>query len=404
MNMACLKDKKWIVGVSGGSDSMALLHMCQTSGLDIVVAHVNYQKRKSATRDQHIIEKYCQSHHILYEVYLVPLHEEKGNFQANARKQRYLFYARLLKKYQADGVLLAHHKDDVLETYFMQEQRNSIPDFFGICETAIIEHCLIKRPLLHKTKKELLQYCEVNKVPYGHDETNDSNIYTRNKIRHDIVDHLTDSKKDQYIMEIDKKNEYLEIKRKNIYKFLDKWKGEVDLLKKELDIEDIIFYYIKKEIGITLSMKHIQEIKHHVVSEKASWKRPLSNNYIVYGTLQKLHIEKMEDYDFEYVLEQLDYVSHTRFTLCDQGMKIQSLTLYPSDFPITIRSPKKGDKIKMRFGTKLLARWFVDRKIPEYERKRWFVIENVNKEIIFIPKIGCNHSHFSNNPTIFVIE
>ncbi|UPU38547.1 tRNA lysidine(34) synthetase TilS [Erysipelothrix sp. Poltava] len=80
------------------------------------------------------------------------------------------------------------------------------------------------------------------------------------------------------------------------------------------------------------------------------------------------------------------------------------MTLSESDFPIMIRNARKGDSIKMRFGTKSLNRFFIDRKIPRHEREIWPVIVNSSQQIVFVVGMGCDEHHYSNNPNLFMLE
>ena len=74
------------------------------------------------------------------------------------------------------------------------------------------------------------------------------------------------------------------------------------------------------------------------------------------------------------------------------------------DFPITVRSVQPGDAIQLRFGTKKIHRWFIDRHIPLQERLLWPVMVNAQGKVIFVPKIGCDVAHFSNNPNLFMVQ
>ena len=111
---------------------MTLLSLCVKQGISVVVSHVNYKKRDSADRDEHIVLDFCKKHGIICEV-CCPTYEE-GNFQGWAREVRYAFYKQLCEKHHCDGVLLAHHQDDVLETYLMQMERGSQVD----CYTGVV--------------------------------------------------------------------------------------------------------------------------------------------------------------------------------------------------------------------------------------------------------------------------
>ncbi|MEE1464428.1 MAG: tRNA lysidine(34) synthetase TilS, partial [Clostridium sp.] len=163
--MKKLEKGTYIIGVSGGPDSMALLDMCRTEGLQLVVAHMNYQKRDTANRDMELVRSYCAHFHIPFEARL----QTKpcvGNFQAFAREERYRMYQELLKQYDASAVLLAHHLDDHLETYLMAKERGSMKEYLGIQEEAFIMGCRIIRPLMAYSKRELEAYCRENAVPF----------------------------------------------------------------------------------------------------------------------------------------------------------------------------------------------------------------------------------------------
>ena len=107
--------KRVLIGVSGGPDSMALLDMMKDK-YEVYVAHVNYHHRDTALRDELIVEDYCKKYDIPYfkKDYV---EVEGGNFQENARIFRYEFYKEIIDKYDLECVMLAHHKDDLIETY-----------------------------------------------------------------------------------------------------------------------------------------------------------------------------------------------------------------------------------------------------------------------------------------------
>ena len=80
------------------------------------------------------------------------------------------------------------------------------------------------------------------------------------------------------------------------------------------------------------------------------------------------------------------------------------MTLSAEDFPITIRSPKEGDQIELRFGKKKLNRFFIDRKISHKERKSYPVVVNSVGNVVLVPKIGCDVKHYTVKPNCFVIK
>ena len=105
-----------------------------------------------------------------------------------------------------------------------------------------------------------------------------------------------------------------------------------------------------------------------------------------------------------YCYEKVVFETTPYFTIAPVGGSCEALTLYKEDYPITIRNAQPNDEIRLRFGTKKLNRWFIDRKIPKKERKIWPVVVNAAGNVILVPKIGCDIAHCSNNPTLFVIK
>lgn len=126
---------------------MAMLDICRSSGIRLHAAHVNYHKRESAMRDQRLCEAYCHIHGIPFHCLRAENRAGK-NFQAEARRERYAFFASLCQRYSLSGVLVAHQQDDVLETYVMQKQRGSVPQHYGLQADTVLHGVRVIRPLL----------------------------------------------------------------------------------------------------------------------------------------------------------------------------------------------------------------------------------------------------------------
>lgn len=131
---------------------MTLLDQCVKAEMDLIAAHVNYQKRDSAWRDMKLVEDYCEQYGIPCYVKLSH-YEGKGNFQAYARDFRYAFFKELVMKYECEGVLVAHQLDDVIETYLIQKERRQIPMCYGLSYETVIDGLRIVRPLLSMSKQ-----------------------------------------------------------------------------------------------------------------------------------------------------------------------------------------------------------------------------------------------------------
>lgn len=399
-----MQNKVWIVGVSGGSDSMALLHMCLSHHLPIVAAHMNYQRRESAQRDMDGVRSFCVKHHIPIEI---RMQNEPciGNFQAFARNKRYAFFRELVQKYQAEGVLVAHQLDDHLETYLMQKEKGAMAETFGLKAESEISGCRVVRPLLHLTKAQLEEYCHRHDVPFWVDESNLSDVYTRNRIRHTQVEVLSIDAKHRLAKEIAVRNERHHQMQEAAKRFLKAWAHDCASLCARSENEQfyILYQWLYESCGVRLSRKRINALRTLMIkSGNANY--PCSDTEMVRKEYGKLYLIKQSAASYEYTLSEMKYLKTPYFRLCDQGTTIEGITVKESDFPLTIRNAKAGDAITLRFGTKKVSRWMIDRKIPLAQRRTWPVVVNAAGKIIFVSKIGCDIAHFSNNPNVFVLK
>lgn len=402
------KNRRWVVGVSGGADSMALLAMCLEKQLDVIVAHVNYQKRATANRDMMCVVNFCKAHDVMCHVaYCDPHHQ--GNFQAYARAYRYDFYRLLADTYSCGGVLVAHQMDDVIETYLMQRKRHATPQYYGIREELILHNILVVRPLLSYTKKDLLKYCEKHAIPYYDDESNFSDDYERNRIRHAVVDTLRLEDKKQMIREIEELNEAKQKQERLLFDAFSKWQMQRSLKDLRAMSETmrlgVLRMFLKTKIDVAkLSGKELQNISDMIMQSTHNWVYELDDTYSLVHNYEILSIEETNCKGYAYTYDAICYEETPYFAIREEGETIERLALAKEDFPITIRNARAGDFIRLRFGTKKVARWFIDRKIPYRQRQLWPVVENAAGNVIFVVGIGCDIAHFTNNSYIFVIK
>lgn len=395
-----------IVAVSGGPDSMALLDILMKQDFDIVVAHVNYKVRDTADRDQQIVEEYCRTYEIPIEI-LEDKKSSKGNFQAYARDLRYQFINELAKKHQIKEVYVAHHLDDVLETYLLQKDRGITPTYYGIQERSKILDVVIVRPLLNKTKEELIYYCQKENIPYGIDESNETNDYKRNEIRNTKLNNLCIKEKIELKQNIDSLNLKLCDRQKetetNLIKFLEtKSIKDLLILKDERSIDVLRLWFTRYKI-YNVSFEEFSNILLFLKAE-GNGEYVISDSFILDKSYGLLEIVSKNIEGYKYVFDKLIYTDKDYFKISNEGTSFDAVTLKDSDYPITIRNYRDGDKIKMTYGTKSINRFFIDKKIPLYLRKTWPVVLNAMGEVILVPGLGCNVTHYSNNPTLFVVK
>ncbi|PPE05880.1 tRNA(Ile)-lysidine synthase [Williamsoniiplasma lucivorax] len=246
-------NNEYLIGVSGGPDSMFLLSwLLKQKPKKIVVCHVNYNFRKDSHLDQKIVEDFCREHNLVLEIKTIDpkfYQNLKLNFEAWAREQRYDFFVEIGKKYQINHVLIAHNQNDVVETYLMQLQRQNLIQYWGIKPISSYKKMLVVRPILDFKKSEILKILNDQKIAYVFDLTNFDEKYQRNKIRKNLAE------KDfaKYIKQIFEANQVLEqeIKQANIYLEKNLFDQELALdqqLKKMTSemIQRIVYQYFEK--------------------------------------------------------------------------------------------------------------------------------------------------------------
>ena len=373
---------------------MALLAMFKDR-CELTVCHVNYHHRPTALRDEKLVRKYCQENGIKCHVFNYK-DRAGGNFQDKARVFRYAAFKECVLKDKLDGVLVGHHKDDLIETYFLQTQRKSNVTYWGLKESTEIMDVKIYRPLLSYTKDDLLKYCLKNAIPYGIDESNLTNDYKRNLIRHTKIEKMSLKEKNEIIREIKDKNKAERILNREVKSFI----GNSD----HFDYEEFMsFKYLKKLIRTLtfndLSDRHLDEII-KALKAKGNIELKIHNKFIFkeYGYIEVKDVP--EDYSF--TVKALEYKKYPCFTTSKKGDRFEGVTIKEDDYPLTIRNVRPHDFIKMRYGTKGINRFFIDHKISGYKRKIWPVLVNRKSEIILVPGIGCNIDHYSKKHNLYL--
>jgi tRNA(Ile)-lysidine synthase len=188
-NFPFLKEKKLLLAVSGGIDSIVLLELCHRSKLDIRVAHCNFQLRgDESDEDEKFVKSRCEELGVLVFVNHFDTkkfaEEHKLSIQVVARKLRYDWFKTLLINNDYDFILTAHHLDDSLETFLINFTRASgLDGLTGIPK----QNGYIVRPLLVFSRNEIEVFGKENDLKWREDSSNASDKYLRNKLRHDVI-------------------------------------------------------------------------------------------------------------------------------------------------------------------------------------------------------------------------
>jgi len=188
-NFPQLKDKKILLAVSGGLDSMVLMHLFQELSYTIGIAHCNFQLRgKESDEDEKLVKLQAEKFQI--PIFSIQFETEKYandsklSIQLAARKLRYDWFYQILENENYDYLLTAHHLDDQLETFLINFSRGT--GIEGLTGIPPQNHKII-RPLLPFSREEILAFAEENALSWREDSSNSSTKYLRNKIRHEII-------------------------------------------------------------------------------------------------------------------------------------------------------------------------------------------------------------------------
>lgn len=184
-----LENKKLLLAVSGGLDSMVLLHLLQQLPYTIAIAHCNFQLRGiESFEDQSFVQNYALQHQIPFYYTQFDTqafaNDYKLSTQVAARELRYDWFYEQLELHQFDFVLTAHHADDNLETFLINLSRGTgLDGLSGIPA----QNDAVLRPLLPFSRAAIEEYAKVNNLQWREDSSNASDKYLRNQIRHHLI-------------------------------------------------------------------------------------------------------------------------------------------------------------------------------------------------------------------------
>ena len=188
-NFPQLRGKRLLLAISGGIDSMVLVHLLHRLNFQIAIAHCNFQLRGNESEvDENFVKEFALDNKIPFysisfqtERYAI---DNKFSIQLAARKLRYEWFNKILEEEKYDYLLTAHHLDDQIETFLINFTRGTgLEGFTGIPS----QNGIIIRPLLPFSREQIEFFALENTITWREDSSNASSKYLRNKLRHNIV-------------------------------------------------------------------------------------------------------------------------------------------------------------------------------------------------------------------------
>lgn len=420
-----------VAAVSGGSDSMALLHfLCENQeemSVHISAVHVDHMLRgKESYEDLLFVEDFCRDRNISFRAGRVDASAESikmgTGIQEAARRVRYSFFEQVMKEYGPAKLATAHHADDQIETVFMQLTRGSYA-YTGIPFKRPFSGGSIIRPFLTVTKEDILAYCECNNIPYRNDPSNEKNDYTRNRFRHNLIPFIKKENKKapfhvQRFSEERREDEaFLTVLARQKIENMTIWKHQEVTLKTDpfktvpLPLQRRAIHLILSYLyhGKTaFSSLHIQHILQLLQSSASSGKLDLPSRLIV----QKIGDDCLFSFEMEeskkkstplflYPGDIVQWPYGGKFKVQTEGDCPSELACFKLDsghiqWPICIRTRREGDKIQLKgmSGSKKLARLFIDEKIPLAYRDDLPIVTDAVGTVLWVPGIRKSiHEH-----------
>ncbi len=398
-----LKDRKLLIAISGGVDSVVLTHLVYKSSFEIELAHCNFRLRgKDSDKDEQFVRELATElgvkihvRHFDTESYA---HENKLSTQMAARNLRYKWFEELLEQNELEYLLTAHHLDDSLETFLINFTRGTgLEGLMGI--PTITDKTV--RPLLVFSRAEIQEYANENNLQWRDDVSNAETKYTRNKVRHHIIPllkelnpsllgsfqqttrHLLQS---QQIIE----DRILELKKQIVIPVeAGTYKMDVQKIKKLSDPKAYL-YEILKTYGFTewndvtnlldaQSGKQIMSTTHRLIKDRESLLLyPLpsildTTNYLIDQGQKELKTRQ-----FILRIKELESMSRERHAELVQTTKNNEILVDGERlvFPLRIRQWQNGDyfyPFGMR-GKKKLSKFFKDEKYSLIDKETTWIL------------------------------
>ncbi len=436
--------EKIIVGVSGGADSVFLLHLLSKLQFSLISAHFNHNLRDSAGKDASFTKELCAS-------LRVPFVEEQGDVNSFARLAgktieeaarilRYQFLVSVALRYHANYIAVAHNADDQVETMLMHLLRGSgLSGLVGMKYVTVIEefHPRIKiiRPILSIWRAQIEDYLKVNNLDYCVDETNFDQKYTRNKIRHKILPFLSH----EYPNVHTRLSRTAEILRSDM-ELLDevishKWQGMADISHSGLVCFDkgsfkaenfaVQRHLLRRAVNYLqpttrdISFETIERVR-EALSDHHSGRFDLEKNVVLDLLTDRIIITTRE---FEYqklFFPQMDVesicldkpdtyklsenwqlrmsVKMSNTGISNENIKSEMVAELDFDqigaFPLIIRKWKNGDRfmpLGMSVHSASISEFFTNQKIPKRARPQWPLILNSQGEVIWLCGLRIAH-------------
>ena len=425
----------YLVAVSGGVDSVVLAHLLSLAGFKISIVHCNFQLRGAASDadELFVIELGIQLgvpvHTKTFDTHAY-MDKHGVSLQMGARDLRYNWFEELNSCMGTDGVIVAHHADDQIETVMLNLLRGTgIEGVYGMSS----KRDFIRRPLLPFSRKQIKTFLERNNLHWTEDQSNAKTIYKRNFIRHKFL---------PLLLEFDPKGpeliqysfDRLKDTGKAFFYLFDRWVDENVVLNDGFEVlsfssiaglpgkSSLLFYWLRRKGFVYAQIEDIlyaverQESGRQFLSE--GWLLNIDREGLILGKqYEERKLIKIDLTDEGFVLDNKYSYNCTRLdhsVALDRSAQNALLDFDLLNFPLIIRNWEKGDKF-MPLGMrnfKKVSDFLIDRKVPLIKKNEvkvmcsgdsivWLVgfriddrfkISNRTKKVFYVKKLNHDKS------------
>jgi tRNA(Ile)-lysidine synthase len=393
--------KKYLLAVSGGVDSMVLCYLFLKLKIEFQIAHINYKLREeSSDLDQKVVEDFAKKNKIKLHVYEASEKDNKpeNSIQLWAREIRYQFFNDVKNEENLDFLVTAHHLNDQLETFIINLSKASGID--GLCGIPSDKNEII-RPLLQFSKKEIYDFANENKIEFREDESNKKNDYLRNKIRNKITPLLLETN-ESFLDNFSESINHLNAARNFIAQQIKIIIEEITLKKTEREIvlnkeklftqSDFVIYEILKDFGFNKE-EEIQKIKTAetgAVFYSKQWKLLVNRNeLIIFEYFELENDSKKIEIINESDLQNLNHKFSLKSFIESENEFSWDFDEEKLSFPLFLRRKKEGDEFyPIHFlGKKKISKFFKDEKMSILaKQKTWLLVDSQDCILGVIPQ------------------
>lgn len=382
-----VNNQKILVAVSGGVDSIVLLHtlvnLCEPQNLaNIYVIHFNHQLREESSNEYKEVKKLCQELQVVFNGYCLDVYDycdkQHKSLETGARELRYQYFEEIAKEKEINYIFLGHHGDDLIETVLMRMVKGSHDKgLIGMSISFQKDELIYERPFLHVTKSQIYQEAYKNKYVFFEDKTNSDLFINRNRYRKNVLPFL---KTENYNVH----EAFLMIseERKEDEEYFD---SIINTLSEQQKHYHVLHGYKKEFFNqqpLAIRKRLLKNWIHKVMGKDYFYRNNLLND------VQK-YVEKHISSDFHEISKDLYVLSdHDILWFCNKQELQKYLMKIEKNLPNNLKPIKKPTE--QRYNGKRLSKLFSELKISPAFRKGYVEIEN--EEIthvynIFLDKI-----------------